>query len=132
MNSILISEILFVIFVMVDDWYPEYTKAKRENKPGQKPESSDSDVMTTMLAMEFIPFPSERQFVAYLRANHLELFPKLLDQSQFNRRARAVAPLLEEFRQHWLVRLGLNLVSEGLLETKPVRVVGIDPLQEWI
>ena len=124
MNSIPISEILLVIYVLVDDWYQEQAKETRHNKPGQKPEFSDSEVMTVMLAMDFIPFPSERQFVAYLRANHLDLFPKLLDQSQFNRRARAAAPLLEEFRQHWLVRLGLDMVNEGLLDTKPVPVVG--------
>jgi len=58
-----------------------------------------------MLAMDFIPFPSERQFVEYVCANYLALFPKLLEQSQFNRRARAIAPLLEGFRQHWLLRL---------------------------
>lgn len=112
------------IFVLVDDWYQEHSCARRRNKPGQKPEFNDSEVMTVMLAMDFIPFPSERQYLAYLRANHLDLFPKLLDQSQFNRRARAVAPLLEEFRRHWLVRLGMTLTRTGLLDTKPVPVVG--------
>jgi hypothetical protein len=77
-----------------------------------------------MLAMDFIPFPSERQFVEYVRANYLALFPKLLEQSQFNRRARAVAPLLERFRQDWLLRLGVVLTDAGLLDTKPVPVVG--------
>ena len=76
-----------------------------------------------MLAMDFIPFPSERQFVEFVRANYLSLFPKLLEQSQFNRRARAVAPLLEEFRQHWLIRLGMTLTCAGLLDTKPVPVI---------
>lgn len=124
MNSIPIAEIFLYIYVLVDDWYQEYAKDKRQRKPGQKPEFSDSEVMTIMIAMDFIPFPSERQFVAYLRANHLELFPRLLDQSQFNRRARSVAPLLEEFRQDWLVRLGVTLARVGLLDTKPVPVVG--------
>lgn len=124
MDSIPISEILLVILVLVDDWYQEYAQEFRKSKPGQKPSFSDSEVMTIMLAMDFIPFPSERQFVAFLRANYLSLFPKLLDQSQFNRRARAVAPLLEAFRQHWLVRLGITLTCEGLLDTKPVPVIG--------
>ena len=124
MNSILISEILLYIFVLVDDWYQEYAGFYRQSKPGQRPEFRDSEVMTVMLAMDFIPFPSERQFVAYLHANHLDLFPKLLEQSQFNRRARAIAPLLEEFRQHWLVRLGVTLTCAGLLDTKPVPVIG--------
>jgi transposase len=124
MNSIPISDIFVVIFVLVDDWYQEYAKEFREGKPGQKPEFSDSEVMTILMAMDFIPFPSERQFIAFVRANYLDLFPRILDQSQFNRRARDVAPLLEEFRQHWLVCLGTTLACEGLLDTKPVPVVG--------
>jgi transposase len=124
MRSIPISEILLYIFVLVDDWYQEYAGFYRQGKPGQKPEFRDSEVMTIMLAMDFIPFPSERQFVEYVRANYLALFPKLLEQSQFNRRARAIAPLLEKFRQHWLLRLGIVLSNQGLLDTKPVPVVG--------
>lgn len=124
MRSIPISEILLYIFVLVDDWYQEYAGFYRKGKPGQKPEFRDSEVMTIMLAMDFIPFPSERQFVEYVRANYLALFPKLLEQSQFNRRARAIAPLLEKFRQHWLLRLGKVLSNQGLLDTKPVPVVG--------
>jgi len=124
MRSIPISEILLYVFVLVDDWYQEHAGAFRKGRPGHKPEFQDSEVMTIMLAMDFIPFPSERQFVEYVRANYLSLFPKLLEQSQFNRRARAIAPLLEEFRQHWLIRLGVTLVCAGLLDTKPVPVVG--------
>lgn len=124
MNSIPISEILLIIYVLADDWYQEHASEYRQGQPGQKPEFSDSEMMSVILAMDFIPYPSERQFVAYLRANYLPLFPKLLDQSQFNRRARAIAPLLERFRQHWLVKLGVTLTCEGLLDTKPIPVVG--------
>ncbi len=124
MNSIPISEILLIIYVLVDDWYQEHAREYRQGKPGKKPKFSDSEMMSVILAMDFIPYPSERQFVAYLRANYLPLFPKLLDQSQFNRRARAMAPMLERFRQHWLVELGVTLTCEGLLDTKPIPVVG--------
>ena len=124
MKSIPISEIMLTIFVLVDDWYQEHANDFRKGRPGQKPEISDSEVMTVMLAMDFISFPSERQYLAYIRANHLDLFPKLLEQSQFNRRARMVAPLHEEFRQDWLVRMGATLTCAGLLDTKPIPVVG--------
>lgn len=124
MTSIPISDLLLIIFVLVDDWYQEHASANRNGKPGKKPEFSDSEVMTMMLSMDFIPYPSERQFIAYIRANHLGLFPDLVGQSQFNRRARAVAPLVEEFRQHWIGQLGLVGSREGLLDTKPVPVVG--------
>ena len=81
--------------------------------------------MTLMIAMDYIPFPSERQFLAFVRANYLSLFPNLLEQSQFNRRARQAAPLLEMFRQNCLMASGVALVNEGLLDTKPVPVMAI-------
>jgi len=49
MNNIPISEIMLIIFVLVDDRYQEYAKEKRHNKLGQKPEFSDGEVMTVML-----------------------------------------------------------------------------------
>jgi len=124
MNSIPISDIMLILFVLIDDWYQAKASAFRKGQPGQRPEFSDSEMMTVMIAIDFIPFPSERQFVAYIRANHLDLFPNLVEQSQFNRRARAVAPLLEQFRQQWLIRIGVTLACEGLLDTKPIPVVG--------
>jgi hypothetical protein len=124
MNSIPISEILLYIFVLVDDWYQAHVSDVRKHKPGKRVDFSDSEVMTVLLAMDFIPFPSESQFVAYLRANHLDLFPKLLDQSQFNRRARASVGLLEAFRQDCLIGMNISLICEGLLDTKPIPVVG--------
>jgi len=124
MNSIPMSDIFLYIYVMIDDWYQGYAAEYRKGQPGKKPDFSDSEMMTVMVAMDYIPFPSERQFVEFLRANYLDLFPKLLDQSQFNRRARDVAPLLEGFRQSCLVELGVTLVNDGLLDTKPVPVMG--------
>ena len=86
MRSIPISEILLYIFVLVDDWYQEYAGFYRQGKPGQKPEFRDSEVMTIMLAMDFIPFPSERQFVEYVRTIWL------YSQSCWNRANSIVVP----------------------------------------
>jgi len=118
-------DVIFLhIFVLVDDWYQAHAADIRKGQCGKKPDFSDSEMMTVMIAMDYIPFPSERQFVEFVRANYLELFPKLLEQSQFNRRARQVAPLLEGFRQSCLMELGFTWVREGLVDTKPVPVSG--------
>lgn len=52
-----------------------------------------------MVAQDLIPYPGETQFVAFMRANYGALFPRLIDQSQFNRHrpqlavvGRTVAP----------------------------------------
>jgi hypothetical protein len=118
------TEIFLYIYVIVDDWYQEQATNFRKGQPGKKPDFSDSEVLTVMIAMDYIPFPSERQFLEFVRANYLELFPDLLEQSQFNRRARQVAPLLEAFRRACLRKLGITLVCAGLLDTKPVPVMG--------
>jgi hypothetical protein len=125
MTSITASDLLTIIFVLVDDWYQTHGVQYLKGKPGAKPEFSDSEVITLLLAMDFIPFPSETQFLGFIRANYLALFPRLIDQSQFNRRARALRLLVEELRRAWLVQLGVFQHTRFLLDTKPVPVVGV-------
>ncbi len=116
--------LLTVIFVLVDDWYLENGPRLLKGKRGAKPVFSDSEVITLLLAMDFIPFPAESQFLAFIRANYLPLFPKLIDQSQFNRRTRSLRLLVEQLRQSWAVMLGVTLQTQFLLDTKPVPVIG--------
>lgn len=124
MRSITFIDLATVVYVLVDDWYQVHGVKLLKGKPGKKPVFSDSEVITLLLLMDFFPFPGERQFLAYVRANYLELFPDLIDQSQFNRRARALRLLVEELRRYWAVMLDVNLQTQFLLDTKPVPVVG--------
>jgi len=125
MTSITASDLLTIIFVLVDDWYQAHGIRYLKGKPGAKPEFSDSEVITLLLAMAFIPFPSATQFLGFLLANYLALFPRPIDQSQFNRRARGLRLLVEELRRTWLVQLGVFQHTRFLLDTKPVPVVGV-------
>jgi len=95
-----------------------------KGKPGKKPRFSDSEVITLMLAQDFIPYPGENQFVGYIKANYFSLFPKLITQSQFNRRARNLRLLVEEMRRYWLRDLGFLNRGDLLLDTKPIPVMG--------
>jgi hypothetical protein len=123
MPSITISDLLTTIFVLVDDWYQAEGMKFLQGKPGKKPEFTDSEVMTLMLAQEYIPYPSETQYVEFIRANHLDLFPKLVDQSQFNRRARSLRVLVEQLRRYWILQKGWDRQTCYLLDTKPVPVL---------
>lgn len=129
MTSISITDLLTIIFVLVDDWYQDYGHKFLNGKVGKKPVFKDSEVITLMLAHDFIPYPSETQYVEFIRANYLALFPKLVDQSQFNRRARALRLLVEQFRRFWIVQKGWHLQSCYLMDTKPVPVVGYKRLK---
>ena len=84
MTSISITDLLTIIFVLVDDWYQVHGYKLLTGKVGKKPVFKDSEVITLVLAHDFIPYPAETQSVAFIRANYLALFPKLVDQSQFN------------------------------------------------
>ncbi len=123
MTRITISDILTIIFVLVDDWYQAEGMKLLRGKPGKKPEFTDSEVMTLMLAQDYIPYPSETQYIEFIRANHMDMFPKLVDQSQFNRRARALRLLLEQLRRYWIIQKGWNRQTCYLMDTKPVPVL---------
>ena len=124
MTSISIEDILTIIYVLVDDWYERVGKHYLTGKMGCKPRFKDSEIITLVVAADYIPYPGERQYVGYIRANHGKLFPNLVDQSQFNRRARSLSRLIEEMRRSWLLEMGVEAEQQFLLDTKPVPVVG--------
>lgn len=124
MTSITIVELLTTIYVLVDDWYQAKGRAMLKGKPGIKPAFSDSEMLTLMVAQDFIPYPGETQYVGYIRANYRAEFPKLVDQSQYNRRARNLRYLVEMMRREWLGQLGVNDPKQLLVDTKPIPVLG--------
>ena len=77
------GSVIKIIYVLVDDWY-QMNAERFLKKTGRKPIFTNSEVMTFMMAHDFLPFPSETQYVEYIRANYLDMFPNLLCQSQFN------------------------------------------------
>ncbi len=125
MASIPLEELWTILYVLVDDWYQAEGWRYLKGKVGAKPEFRDSEVITLVLARDFLPFPSEGQFLAFVHSNYLGLFPRLLERSQFNRRARSLRLLIEQFRRFWLRNAGLGSCTCFLLDTKPVPVVGV-------
>ena len=124
MTSITIVELLTTMYVLVDDWYQSEGHNYLKGKPGAKPVFSDSEMITLMLAQDFIPYPGETQYVGYIRANYGREFPKLVDQSQYNRRARNLRYLVEMLRRSWLGLLGVEDPKQLLVDTKPIPVMG--------
>jgi hypothetical protein len=123
-TSIDMVSILTIVFVLVDEWYQSKGQVLLKGKPGVKPQFSDSEMLTLMLMQDFMPYPGETQYIGYIRANYRREFPKLVDQSQYNRRARALRYLVEMLRREWLGMLGINDPKQLLLDTKPVPVLG--------
>ncbi len=124
MNSIDFDSLLITIFVLIDDWYQREGKELKAKTPGRTPEMSDSEILTLIVLMDYLPFPGETQFVGFIRANYREWFPELLDQSQFNRRLRQLGQMLEMLRRTWVKQLGATDALSLVIDTKPVPVIG--------
>lgn len=124
MATISIDDLFLVTLVLVDDWYQQKGQYLLHRTVGDKPVFSDSEMLTLMLAIDFFEFTSERRYHAFIAANYRALFPCLLDQSQYNRRARSLRYLLNELRKAWANELGVCWEKHFLLDTTPVIVVG--------
>jgi hypothetical protein len=122
MKMLSMEDLLIVVFVLVDDWYQ--CQNYHKSPIGRREEMTDSEILTLMLAMDFMEFTSERHYVEFIRGNYKHLFPKLLDQSQYNRRARCLTPTLNSLRVAWANDLGVTFQKHFLLDTTPIIAVG--------
>ena len=113
---------LTALYTIVDDWYQEHAAALVAGKVGVAPEFSNSEVLTLSLAQHWLGFHSERRFLRFIHRNYRALFPRLLDQSQFNRRARALAGLMHAFRRWLAKQAGAGQAEYYLLDGTPIHV----------
>jgi len=123
MNYVQLDTFLIALYVIVDDLYKGCCLPRLRQKPGPDPQLSDSEVLTLTLAQQLLGFQTERAFLAFADGNLRHLFPRLLDQSQFNRRVRALAWALELIRRQALEELGACFERYRLLDTTPVPVM---------
>lgn len=122
--TISIEELFLIVYVIVDEWYQQKGQALVGRTVGVRPTFSDSEVLTLMLAIDIFEFSSERRYLSFMRANYLQLFPHLLSQSQYNRRANQLRYLLNELRKAMLSELDAHFERTFLLDTTPVIAVG--------
>ncbi len=116
--------LITVVYLMVDDWYIAKGHKYLEGKLGRKPEFTDSEMITFMVLKEFLQFSSERKFIGFMRGNYSHMFPDMVDQSQFNRRSRALRLIMDKLRCHFADELDTHLASLYVVDTEPVPVVG--------
>ena len=117
------TETLFTtIFVMVDDAYKNYRKIFADHSPGPQPTFSDAEVLTLALAEELLSKPAELRFHAWVRANYLHLFPRLIERSRYHRRRKQLLKPLAWIIQHLQQQLGVGDDPHQLVDSFPVRV----------
>lgn len=94
---ITIEDLFLILFVWIDDWYQDHYSSN--HRVGRLAAMSDGEILTLMIAMDFMEFESECHYVAFLQAHYRGLFPHLLDHSHYNRRARDLGGSIEYLRQ---------------------------------
>ena len=114
---------LTALYTIVDDLYRERLAVLLSHRPGPMPALSDSEVLALAICAEWGPWDSERGFWRFARERLRHLFPRLIDQSEFNRRRRSLYPALAVIQRAVGQRLGADLERERLLDTKPVAVM---------
>jgi hypothetical protein len=117
-----VETFLTVLYCVVDELYQKHAKTFLAGKVGCKPEFTDSEVLTLMIAQHWCGFQKEAPFLRFIHNNYLALFPRLLDQSQFNRRAKNLCWLLNGLRHEILKQMGALQEEVRLIDGTPVHV----------
>jgi hypothetical protein len=82
-----LDALVIALYVEIDDFL-----GPRRRGPGRPPKLTDSELITLAVAQVLLGMANDRQFLALARWRLGHLFPRLIDQSGYNRRLRALAP----------------------------------------
>ena len=99
---------LTTVYCTVSDLYQAHYAHHKPKRRGKRPELSDEEVLTLAMVGQWQSNRSEREFGRYVAANWRSYFPRLLSQSQLNRRLRDVAGVLSALGP----RIGLLLSQQ--------------------
>ncbi len=90
-------------------------------RPGTKPSFSDVEVVALALTAEYLSIDSENLLFKKIKADYADAFPTLHSRPQFNRRRRALFPLLEKLRRALVMPL-LEGEDVFLTDSKPLPI----------
>ncbi len=114
------DDLFCTVFVLVDDWMQQNYHASNLPRQTQSPRFADSEVLTILLVGEICHAARERAWLRQVRATHHHLFPHLLEDSRFARRAQALRTLLPAFRRQILHWADADLKRIRLLDSFPL------------
>ena len=86
---------LTALYTTVDDLYSEHYAHRKPQRPGRRPELSDSEVLTLAVCAQWFG-TSERAFIRHASEHWRSYFPRLLNQSSYNRRIRDMTGVLAD------------------------------------
>lgn len=94
------EDVFIAWYVAVDDAYRQlFPPGTRLRRRGPEPDFSDSEVITIGLICETYFHGHEELTLSFVRQHYRYLFPRLLEDSRFNRRRRELALVIEAIRR---------------------------------
>jgi hypothetical protein len=112
------DRIFAIVKSLLKNKVDEYGNIK---KVGPKAKFSDLEVITLSLLADSLLIDSENYLFKLLHSDHRNDFPNLIDRSNYNRRRRALTPLIEEVRQSLIQKL-VPFEDTFVLDSMPLEI----------
>lgn len=106
---------LVALYTIVDELYEREVAPQRPVRRGQRPVMSDSEVLTLMVCAQ-AHGQSERAFLRFVATYWGRYFPRLLDQSAFNRRVRDLTGAMTQLVPMVAAELGATLAPYQVVD----------------
>ena len=106
---------LVALYTIVDELYQQHVAPQKPERRGHRPELSDSEVLTLMVCEQWHG-RSERGFLRFVDRYWRSYFPRLLDQSAFNRRVRDLTGALTQLVPLVAAELGAALAPYQVID----------------
>jgi hypothetical protein len=91
-----LDTLLIALYVELDDHIiPAHRPTPRRRGPGRPPAVTDAELICLAIAQVLLRYYDERRWLRAARTRVGHLFPRLLRQSEYNQRLKALAPLME-------------------------------------
>lgn len=118
------SDIFHTWFMLIDDAYHSVceTLPSPLRQRGPQPLLHDSEVITIALIIETFFGGNEQLGLSFVRQYHLDMFPRLLEASRFNRRRRHLVMVIEAVRRQLTTQLISSQEQVRLVDSAPIPV----------
>ena len=114
------EDLFYVVFFLVDTWMIQTYGGSNLPRKTQEPKFTDSEVITILIVGELCHSPRERGWIRQIRASYRHLFPLLLKDCRFCRRAQKLVSVLTAFRREVLHWADADLKKTRLLDSFPL------------
>lgn len=109
-----LDTLMIALYIQIDDFLPERVG------PGRPKRISDAEVICLAVAQMLLDCPNDRKFLAVASWRLGHLFPYLPKRSGYNKRVRALAPLIGECITHLAVTSPSFCDNLRLLDSTPI------------